>query len=137
MSSNLGVHLKSYTGDEGGDGAPEGFGLGVYATKQVEFEGSWRAGRPAGNGVFRYPNGLFVRLCVARPTAPDFEERPNLVSPGYVWPQRAACTGESPRAYLTLGSAHDPGAARTYTCTARDDGRLQFVAVQDGAGGAL
>ena len=39
---------------------------------------------PAGNGVFRYPNGLFVRLCVARPTAPDFEQRPNLLSPGYV-----------------------------------------------------
>ena len=133
-STNLRVHLKSYEGEEGEDGVPEGVGLGVFATTQVEFEGRWRAGRPAGNGVFRYPNGLFIKLCVARPTAHDFEERPNLVSPGYAWPQRTA--GESPERRLTLGSVHDLGGERTYTCTQRDDRRLQFVAC-DAARGRL
>lgn len=136
-STDLRMHLKTYVGEENAEGAPEGFGIGVYATTQVEFEGTWRAGRPAGNGVFRYPNGLFVKLCVARPTAHDFEERPNVVSPGYVWPQPAACTGESPSTRLTLGTARIPGGQRSYTCTQRDDRRLQFVAEDKDASSGL
>ena len=87
--------LVEYTGDrDGSNGAPHGHGRGIFGATRTQYEGMWNSGRPCGIGQFTFVGGDSMKLSVERPTAPDYEDLPGLLQPGYIWPDAEARCGE-------------------------------------------